>query len=52
MEIEEKQHDKAKCRSWDIAMNNQCMNLNAEHCQLTVPECDSAMLSIAERTCP
>jgi len=34
-----------------MLMKNECMDLHAVNCKLKVLECDSATLSIAERTC-
>jgi len=51
MEIEEKELDKARWGSWAILSKNQWMDLHVVNCQLEVPECDSAMSSIAHIMC-
>jgi hypothetical protein len=51
MEIEEIELDMAKLASWATLMKNSYIDLHAVNCEVKVLECQSAMLSIAQRTC-
>jgi len=51
MKIEEKELHRARWGSWAILTKNEGKNLHAVSCQVKALECDSATLSIAQRSC-